>query len=60
MNIETFAKGKVELLKFRVPDGCILSGLSVKEESYRMAKLLRSGMRELDRQLNVKRARRPR
>lgn len=36
------------------------AGLSVKEESYRMAKLLRSGMRELDRQLNIKRARRPR
>jgi len=31
MNIETFAKGKVELLKFRVPDGSVLSGLSVKE-----------------------------
>lgn len=31
MNIETFAKGKVELLKFRVPDGSVLSGLSVKD-----------------------------
>ncbi len=31
LNIETFAKGKVELLKFRIPDGCILSGMSVKD-----------------------------
>ena len=31
MNIETFAKGKVELLKFRVPDESVLAGLSVKE-----------------------------
>ena len=31
LNIETFAKGKVELLKFRIPEECILSGLSVKD-----------------------------
>ena len=31
LNIETFAKGKVELLKFRIPDGCTLSGMSVKD-----------------------------
>lgn len=30
-NIETFAKGKVELFKFRVPDGSILVGMSVKD-----------------------------
>lgn len=31
MNIDTFANGKVELIKFRIPDGCALSGLSVKD-----------------------------
>ena len=30
-NIETFAKGKVELFKFRIPEGSLLVGLSVKE-----------------------------
>lgn len=28
--IETFAKGRVELLKFRIPDGSMLVGMSVK------------------------------
>lgn len=31
MNIETFANGKVELVKFRIPDGSVLSGRSVKD-----------------------------
>ncbi|MBR2459685.1 MAG: Trk system potassium transporter TrkA [Clostridia bacterium] len=31
LNIETFAKGKVEMLKFRVPEGCALDGMSVKD-----------------------------
>ena len=30
-NIETFAKGKVELFKFRGPEGSLLVGLSVKD-----------------------------
>ncbi len=36
------------------------AGLGAKEESYRLAKLLRSGSRELMRQLNDKRSRRGR
>ncbi len=31
LKIETFAKGKVELIKFKIPDRCILSGMAVKE-----------------------------
>jgi trk system potassium uptake protein TrkA len=29
--IETFARGKVELIKFRIPDSSIISGMSVKD-----------------------------
>ncbi len=36
------------------------SGISAKEESYRLAKLLRAGSRELERQLNSKKLRRER
>lgn len=36
------------------------SGISVSEESYRMAKLLRAGNRELERQLNTKKTKRVR
>ena len=36
------------------------AGLGAKEESYRLAKLLRSGSRELMRQLNSKKSRRER
>ncbi|MBQ8195787.1 MAG: hypothetical protein IJZ47_10520 [Oscillospiraceae bacterium] len=36
------------------------AGISAKEESYRLAKLLRSGNRELERQLNSKKIRRER
>ncbi len=36
------------------------SGLGDREESYRLAKLLRSGSRELERQLNIKKSRRQR
>ena len=31
IDIETFAKGRVELLKFRLPEGCPLVGLTLKE-----------------------------
>lgn len=31
MKIETFAKGRVELLKFRLPENCPIVGLAVKE-----------------------------
>lgn len=31
IKIDTFARGKVELLKFRLPEKCPLAGLSVKE-----------------------------
>ena len=31
LKIETFAKGKVELMKFRIPEGSSLIGLSVRE-----------------------------
>ena len=31
IKIDTFAKGKVDLMKFRLPENCVLSGLSVKE-----------------------------
>ena len=31
INIETFAKGRVELLKFKLPEGCPLVGMSVRE-----------------------------
>ena len=31
LKIETFAKGKVELMKFRIPEGSSMVGLSVKE-----------------------------
>ncbi len=31
LKIETFAKGQVELIKFRIPDKCLISGMSVKE-----------------------------
>lgn len=31
IKIDTFAKGKVDLMKFRLPENCILSGCSVKE-----------------------------
>jgi len=31
LKIETFADGRVELLKFRIPEGSALTGLSVKE-----------------------------
>ncbi len=36
------------------------SGISDKEYSYRLAKLLRSGNRELERQLNIKKTMRQR
>ena len=36
------------------------SGITAREESYRMAKLLRAGNRELDRQLNTKKTKRTR
>ncbi|MBQ9948914.1 MAG: hypothetical protein IJO91_11060 [Oscillospiraceae bacterium] len=36
------------------------SGMSAAEESYRMAKLLRTGNRELERQLNSKKTKRVR
>ena len=36
------------------------SGLAAKEESYRLAKLLRAGNRELARQLNSKKTRKER
>lgn len=36
------------------------SGMSTVEESYRMAKLLRTGNRELERQLNSKKTKRVR
>ena len=36
LNIDTFAKGRVELLRFKLPDGSQLSGMSVK---YAAAKL---------------------
>ena len=35
-------------------------GIAVKEDSYRLAKLLRSGSRELERQLNIKKTTRQR
>ncbi len=38
----------------------VKAGLSSKEDSYRMAKLLRAGNRELARQLNTKKSRRVR
>lgn len=31
IKIDTFAKGKVDLMKFRLPENCILAGCSVKE-----------------------------
>lgn len=31
IKIDTFAKGKVDLMKFRLPESCILAGCSVKE-----------------------------
>ena len=31
INIETFAKGRVELLKFKLPEGCPIAGMSVRE-----------------------------
>lgn len=31
IKIDTFAKGKVDLMKFRLPENCILNGCSVKE-----------------------------
>ena len=31
MKIDTFAKGRVELIKFRIPDGCRIAGMAVKE-----------------------------
>ncbi len=31
INIETFAKGRVELLKFKLPEGCTIAGMSVRE-----------------------------
>lgn len=36
IKIETFAKGRVELLKFRLSEGCALTGLSVKEAMMRL------------------------
>ena len=36
------------------------SGIASKEYSYRLAKLLRSGSRELERQLNIKKTMRQR
>ncbi len=36
MSIETFAKGRVELLKFRLPEGSSIAGLSVKEAMVRL------------------------
>ncbi len=37
MKIETFAKGRVELLKFRLPENCPLVGLAVKQLSSKLA-----------------------
>lgn len=31
IKIETFAKGRVEILNFRVPESCVLSGMSLSE-----------------------------
>ncbi len=31
IKIDTFAKGKVDLMKFRLPENCVLTGCSVKE-----------------------------
>ncbi|MBO7196439.1 MAG: Trk system potassium transporter TrkA [Clostridia bacterium] len=31
IKIETFAKGRVELLKFKLPDGCKIVGMSIRE-----------------------------
>lgn len=31
IKIDTFAKGKIDLMKFRLPENCILAGCSVKE-----------------------------
>lgn len=36
MKIETFAKGRVELLKFRLPENCPLVGLAVKQLSSKL------------------------
>ncbi len=36
IKIETFAKGRVELLKFRLSEGCALAGLSIKEAMMRL------------------------
>lgn len=36
------------------------NGIASKEDSYRLAKLMRSGNRELERQLNIKKATRSR
>lgn len=36
------------------------SGIASKEDSYRLAKLMRSGNRELERQLNIKKTKRSR
>lgn len=36
MKIDTFAKGRLELLKFRLPDKCVLADYSVKEISTKL------------------------
>ena len=36
ISIETFAKGRVELLSFRLPEGCVLVGMSVKDAMMRL------------------------
>ena len=36
IKIDTFAKGKIELLKFRIPAGCVLEDYAVKEIATRL------------------------
>ena len=36
IKIETFAKGRVELLKFKLPEGCRLVGMSIKDVAVKL------------------------
>lgn len=36
IKIETFAKGRVELLKFKLPEGCRLVGMSIKDVAMKL------------------------
>lgn len=36
IKIDTFARGRVELLKFRLPEGCKLAGMTVKEAAMKL------------------------